>query len=189
MAAESPSPFELPPPDPALDHFARLGLTRAHGLDREALESSYLERSRAVHPDRFAASDDVHRGRAMQHASLLNEAYATLRDPVRRAEYLVKLAGRDLDSTDPVRGAPTPSQMFLIDMIERREKLQEIGGDAEALGDLRDDVEDERDRTLDIAVEALGAGPQVANLEGAAAALVTHRYLSRFLEEIEAADA
>lgn len=184
MAAESPSTSELATPDPEQDHFSRLGLEPRWGLDRGALESSYREQSKIVHPDRFVNADSRTKRLAMEHSSLINEAYATLRDPVRRAEYLVKLGGIDLDSTDPERGAPHPSQAFLIEMIEHRERLEEASGRGpDELDALRDEIEAEADDVLDRAVDALGEGA----LRPAAEHLITHRYLRRFLEEIEAA--
>jgi molecular chaperone HscB len=169
----------LPAFDPALDHFARLGLERAWSLDREALEDAYLSRSKLSHPDRFVGADSGTRRAAVEHSSAINEAYRVLRDPVRRAEYLVKLGGIDLDSSDPKTGAPHPQQSFLIEMIERREQLAG-GGD---LDELRDDVEEELDEVFDGALAKLEAG----ELAAAAAALVHRRYLQRFLDEIDAA--
>ena len=183
MAAESPSASELVSPDPELDHFSRLGLEPRWGLDRGALESSYREQSKVVHPDRFVNADSRQKRLAMEHSSLINEAYATLRDPVRRAEYLVKLGGIDLDSTDPERGAPHPSQAFLIEMIEHRERLEEASGKPDQLDALRDEIEGGADDALDQAVDALDEG----ELRPAAEHLITHRYLRRFLEEIERA--
>jgi len=191
VAAESPSTSSpgagpLAPFDPALDHFARLGLERAWALDRDALEDAYLARSRQVHPDRHATADAATRRAALEHSSAVNEAYATLRDPVRRAEYLVKLGGIDLDSSDPETGAPHPNQAFLIEMIERRDRLEEVAeaGD-DALDELRDEVEDELDAVFSTAVAALA--PAKLDIEAAAAALVHRRYLQRFLDEIDAA--
>ena len=189
MAAESQSASSsgpLAPFDPNLDHFARLGLERAAKLDRDALEDAYLERSRVVHPDRYATADSGTKRAALEHSSALNEAYATLRDPVRRAEYLVKLGGVDLDSSDRQTGAPHPSQAFLIEMIERRERLAEISEAGEdALDELRDEVEDELEGVFASALSAL-AKPDI---QAAAAALVHRRYLQRFLDEIDAAAA
>ncbi len=187
MAAESPSPSErdLPPPDPSLDHFARLGLESRFDVSRDALERAYLELSRRFHPDRFATAGSQTRRRAMEASSLLNEAYKTLRDPVSRAEYLVRLGGTDLDSTDPKRGAPAPEQAFLVEMLERRERLERVLGDgADALSALRDEVERELDECLDAAVRALSGGLT----REAAFELMTRRYLQRYLDEIEAAE-
>lgn len=132
-----------------------------------------------MHPDRFAGADEQTRRRALDHTSLLNEAYETIKSPLRRAEYLVRLGGIDLDSTDPATGAPHPSQAFLMDMIERRERLS---GDVD-LDDLRDETKLEREQAFDAALDALTAG----EVRTAAEQLVTVRYLDRFLEEIDRA--
>lgn len=187
MAAESPSASEssLPAPDPTLDHFARLGLEPRFDVDRDAIETAYLELSRRFHPDRFAGGSSSDRRKAMEHASMINEAYQTLRAPVRRAEYLVRLGGIDLDSSDPETGAPKPSQEFLMEMLERREQLDEaLAADRPDYEGLRDGVEDEIDERIDAAVEALEGG----DVKRAAFELMTRRYLQRYLDEIEGAE-
>nr|WP_255216010.1 Fe-S protein assembly co-chaperone HscB [Pseudenhygromyxa sp. WMMC2535] len=151
-------------------------------LDGDALERAYLERSREVHPDRFAAADAGTRRLAMEHSAALNAAYAALSKRISRAEYLVKLGGVDLDSSDPNTGAPHPDQAFLIDMIERREQLAELAGDEDGLDELREQVEDEGKRVLAAAEAALAE----QDTRAAAAHLVHHRYLRRFLAEIDA---
>jgi molecular chaperone HscB len=197
VAAENPSPSEALDPDratsspgpfdPSLDHFARFGLERRWTVDRDALERRYLERSRQVHPDRFVGADSGTRRAALEHSSALNSGYRILRDPVARAEYLVKLGGLDLDSSDPQTGAPHPDQAFLIDMIERRERLAEIresGSDTlDALDDLQDEIEAELEAVLDRALAAL----EREDIRAAAAALVHRRYLDRFITEVQAA--
>ncbi len=182
MAAANLSASELEPFDPSLDHFARFDLERGWKLDRDALEQRYLERSRRYHPDRFVSADSATRRAAVEHSSAINTGYRTLRDPVARAEYLVKLGGIDLDSSDPQTGAPHPEQAFLIDMIERRERLDEVRGAGEdAIDELRDEVEAEIEAVFDRALDALDR----AELRAAAAALVHRRYLVRFLSEVD----
>ncbi|WP_181198315.1 Fe-S protein assembly co-chaperone HscB [Enhygromyxa salina] len=185
MAAESQSASELDPGlEGALDHFARLGLERGWRIDRDALEDNYLARSRSDHPDRHAGADARTRRVALERSAANNEAYRVLRDPVRRAEYLVKLGGIDLDSSDPQTGAPHPEQSFLIEMIERRDRLEELTtGGEDALAELRDEVDEELDAVFATAVDALDGG----DTQAAAAALVQRRYLQRFLDEIDAA--
>jgi molecular chaperone HscB len=185
---------ELEAFDATLDHFARFGLARRWQLDRDALEDRYLEASRRVHPDRHANADAATRRAALEHSAAINEAYRVLRDGVRRAEYLVKLGGIDLDSSDPKTGAPHPEQSFLIEMIERREQLED-STDEDALDELRDEVESELEGTLDRAIAALqfdhgsdhGSDQGRGDVRAAAAALVHRRYLQRFLTEIDAA--
>jgi molecular chaperone HscB len=183
-ASQSTSDPSLEALDPTLDHFARLGLERSFGIGREAIESAYLDLSRRYHPDRFAAGTSGERRLAMEHSSLLNEAYRTLRGPVTRAEYLVRLGGIDLDSSDPQGGAPRPDQAFLMEMLERREELGEhLEQGGEPLESARESTEAELDELLDRAVEALVGG----DIRAAAVELMKRRYIQRYLDEIEAA--
>ena len=162
------------------DYFGLLGLERRWRLDRGALERSYLERSQASHPDGFIGQDSGVQRAAMERSSQLNQAHRTLRDPVLRAEYLVKLGGVDLDSSDPRTGAPRPSQDFLIEMIELRERLAE--GEAAAV---REEIEARAEQSLDAAgVAALDRGAVAV----AARELVARRYFQRFLDEVDASE-
>ena len=65
--------------------------------------SSYRELSLQLHPDRFAQADAQERRLSLEQTTALNEAYKTLKDPVRRAFYLLKLHGVDLDREDAGR--------------------------------------------------------------------------------------
>ncbi|MEM7154366.1 MAG: Fe-S protein assembly co-chaperone HscB [Myxococcota bacterium] len=176
----SPSPSEAE----GLDHFARLGLPRRFGIDRDALEDGYLERAQRVHPDRFAGAPAGERRAAMEQSAALNEGYRTLRDPVLRAEYLCRLEGIDVDSSDPDKGAPQMGQAFLIEMIERREAVAEAeASGAAALDELRGNIDDELEETFDAAVDAL----EQPDIDAAARGLVKRRYLQRLLDEIDQA--
>ena len=91
---------------------------------------------------------------------------------------MVKLGGIDLDSSDPHTGAPRPEQSFLIEMIERREQLEDLTPTRRDA--LRDAIEAEIDEIFDRALAAIGRG----DVRAAAAALVHRRYLERFLNEV-----
>jgi len=164
------------------DCFERLGLPRRYDVSRDAIERAYLERAPAVHPDRFASAGSRAQRAAMEASAALNEAHRVIRDPVRRAEYLCKLAGIDIDSNDPRRGAPAMGQVFLVEMIERREALEDARGRGPAALDvLRRGVEDELEDALDAAVLALDADDP----QDASRSLVKRRYLQRLLDEID----
>jgi molecular chaperone HscB len=164
------------------DCFERLGLPRRFSLERDAIERAYLERAQKVHPDRFAGASTAEQRAAMEASAALNEAHRVIRDPVRRAEYLCKLAGIDVDDNDPRQGAPVMSQAFLVEMIERREALEDARAQGAAAQDaMRRGVEDELDAALDAAVRALDADDP----QDAARHLVVRRYLQRLLDEID----
>jgi molecular chaperone HscB len=177
-AVSAPSPQF----DPTADYFTIFGLPAQFGVDRDDVETRYLELASAVHPDRFVGADSSTRRQAMERATAVNEGYKVLRDPARRAEYLVKLAGVDLDSSDPQHGAPAMDQSFLIEMIERREHVADARAEGPAALDaLREKVEDEMDALMDTVQEQLEASDTVA----AARSLVVRRYLQRLIDEID----
>ncbi len=163
-----------------IDPFELFDLPRQHNVARELVESRYRELSKAAHPDNVVSESVGERRRAVEQASKINAAYRALRDPVLRAEALVRLAGVDLDSSDPLHGAPHPTQAFLHEMIDLRERLED-GGPA-GLPALQAEIEARAERALDAAVAALGAG----DVRAAAEHLVARRYFQRFLEETEA---
>ena len=66
-------------------------------IELPVLEKSFYRLSREVHPDRFASRPADEQAEATERSSLLNNAYRTLRDPIRRTEYLLQLEGVELD--------------------------------------------------------------------------------------------
>ena len=103
-------------PDFSRNHFELLGLPVAFALDPARLESGYRELQGAVHPDRFAAASDAERRIAMQWATHANEAYRTLRDPLERARYLLRLRGFDTEEETNTSMPPD----FLMQQMEWR---------------------------------------------------------------------
>ena len=108
---------------PTPTHYERLGLPGRFSVDLAALERAYLDRSREVHPDYHVVRGD----RDETASAALNEAYATLRDPFRRAEYLLSL---HLGEATPPTVPQSPA--FLMQAMELRERLEE-GGDLATL--------------------------------------------------------
>src|SRR5690242_2478804 len=134
-------------------HFERLGLPRRFRLDVTALERSYLAHSRLVHPDHAGDTPE-----ALQASAALNEAYATLRDPFRRAEYLLRLEGGP--SAADVKQMPAE---FLEEMLELRMRIEEVKAAADR-ADMEAQLARRRDGLLEDAakqferMEALPAG-------------------------------
>jgi molecular chaperone HscB len=81
------------PVDNGADHFHVLGIARTFAVDLAAAEAQFKELSRRLHPDRFAKADPRARRASLQRTVQLNEAWRTLKDPTRRAEYLLERAG------------------------------------------------------------------------------------------------
>ena len=77
------------------DFFSLFDLPRRQALDANRLEAMYRDIQAKVHPDKHAHHSDAEKRLAMQWATRVNEAYLTLKDPLRRARYLLELAGHD----------------------------------------------------------------------------------------------
>jgi molecular chaperone HscB len=171
----------LQPPDRGADHFAVLGLPWGYALDLAAAEEAYKRLSRHYHPDRFARADARARRASLERTVQLNDAWRTLRDPVRRAEYLIARAGVKV-GTDAVAPA------FLMEIMELRE---ELAAALAARHEAHNDAKVAR-MTEDMRARATAAMTTIAGLlddgqpEQAAQALATLRYYQRFLDEVAA---
>jgi molecular chaperone HscB len=103
------------------NHFDLFQLPQRFALDAAALDAAFREVQGQVHPDRFVQAGDMEKRVAMQWATQANEAYQTLKNPLKRAAYLCELNGVDLKSES---NTAMPSA-FLIQQMEWREALQE----------------------------------------------------------------
>lgn len=103
------------------DHFALFGLPRQYAIDLQELDQLYREVQTRVHPDRHVNLSDTERRLAMQWSTQANEAYQTLRQPLRRARYLLHLAGIDVELERNTAMPPA----FLMQQMEWREALEE----------------------------------------------------------------
>jgi molecular chaperone HscB len=80
-----------------MDYFEIFSLPPHLTIDAAALEKSFYALSRRLHPDRFAARPAAEQEVALAESSRLNDAYRTLKDPIARTEYLLKLEGIELE--------------------------------------------------------------------------------------------
>src|ERR1700744_1379173 len=83
---------KVQPPAP-VDYFTFFGLSRKLNLNVPALEKEFYELSRKLHPDLNARAGKQEQQWSLEQSSLLNDAYRTLRDPIKRTHYLLKLEG------------------------------------------------------------------------------------------------
>jgi molecular chaperone HscB len=129
-----------------MDHFEVFGLPRRLVLDEGDLQRRYHELSRQYHPDFHQEAPADHQARILATSARINAAYRTLRDPIRRIEYLIRLEG-GRDATDPDGRAAAPPGL-LAEMFEILESLQEARAGAldeagrASLRERRADLED-----------------------------------------------
>jgi molecular chaperone HscB len=172
------------------DHFAVFGVPRRYDVDGAVMETRYKELSRKLHPDRFAKADPRARRAALQRTVQLNDAWRVLKDPLKRAEYVLELGGVTIASDDggARTGGVAASPALLMEILELREEL----GDARAAHD------DGKVRAMGAAMRARAAEAKArvaeglagdvtsdaARLEVVARELVALRYYQRFLDEV-----
>lgn len=102
-----------------MNYFATFDLPSTFAVDTTALSARYRDLQAAVHPDRFVNATDADKRTAMSRTVDINEAYTTLKDPVRRAMHLLALVGVDgLDAKNTTMPAD-----FLMEQIDWREAL------------------------------------------------------------------
>ncbi|MCW5700197.1 MAG: Fe-S protein assembly co-chaperone HscB [Rhodospirillales bacterium] len=109
-------------PPGQLDHFRRLGLKPGFNVDVAILNRLYFDCQRRLHPDRFASRTPRERALSQQQSTSVNEAYETLRDPLKRADYLVHLQGSGVLTEGCNLVA---DQELLTESLELRELLAE----------------------------------------------------------------
>ena len=87
---------KVQPPVP-VDYFRFFGLPPKLNLDVATLEKDFYILSRRLHPDLNARGGSQEQEWSLEQSSMLNDAYRTLRDPIRRTEYLLHLEGIELE--------------------------------------------------------------------------------------------
>ena len=90
-----PDCSKIQPPSSG-DYFSVFGLDHRLNIDFAALEQEFHRLSRRLHPDRFARASENEKDWSLADTALLNDAYRTLKDPLRRTEYLLKLEGAEM---------------------------------------------------------------------------------------------
>lgn len=168
--------------DSRQNHFQLFGLAQSYQIDIAQLEQQYRALQALVHPDKSAHLPDAEQRMAMQRATLVNEAYQTLRSPLRRARYLLSLYGVD---TQEENNTVMPMD-FLMAQMEWREAVIEAqqAKDAAALDKLEAQIKREtRELEAQLAVKI----DTEKDYAAAAGAVRKLRFMEKLAEEIHAA--
>jgi len=161
------------------DAFGLLGLPAQFDLDPQVIERAFFDRSRELHPDRFASAPAAERVAALSRSRALNDAYQTLKKPVPRAEYLLERAGVTIGDNERLDPA------FLMEILEMREELAEarVAKKMPEISRLQRGMADRRKAAVDRLQPLFEANDLAAIKEQ----LILLRYLDRYLEECDAA--
>jgi molecular chaperone HscB len=185
-----------------MDPFTLLGIEPSFEVDLPTLERRYRDISASLHPDRYSGHPASERREALGRAIAVNEAWRTLKNPITRAEALLRhlkapdapdetAANAPVDvpgaSAPPPSARPSeppPAPAFLMQILELREKLTDLRASRNlgALRALRARVAGDEQKTS----AQLSAAFQALELDEAERVLGELRYYRRFLDEADA---
>jgi molecular chaperone HscB len=116
---------KVQPPAP-VDYFTFFALPRKLNLDTAALEKEFYELSRRLHPDVYVRADSKEQHWSLEKSSQLNDAYRTLKDPIRRSEYLLRLEGVELEEQSKTATEKARTTGELKKQVVPPELLEEV---------------------------------------------------------------
>ena len=111
------------------NYFQLFDLSESFDLDLEKLSEKYHARQVEVHPDKFSGATEKDKLRAVQLTSYLNEAYSTLKSPIKRAAYLLTINGLNVESVSQ----NDLGMDLLLEQMQLRESLDALPKDESAL--------------------------------------------------------
>ena len=144
-------------------------------IDLRALKREFLQLQARAHPDRHSGPD---KARAEGTSALINEAYKTLQDPLRRAQYLLQLQGIDVAEDETLK---TEDMELLMEVLDAREAIEGAQEEADLVG--MKTVNEERIRD---SVDVLKTAFSKADTETAKSEAVKLRYWSNIKESLDA---
>jgi molecular chaperone HscB len=132
-----------------LDYFACFKLPRLLNIDEQQLERTYHELSRTFHPDFYSTKDESEKTISLGNSAFLNSAYRTLKDPIQRVEYLIRL---EAGAVKDIRSNP-PADLFeeILELQEDMETFRGLSseGDSTERTELRQKLQCEREHLED----------------------------------------
>jgi molecular chaperone HscB len=116
---------KVQPPAP-VDYFTFFGLPRKLNVDTAALDKDFYDLSRKLHPDINVRAGSQEQEWSLQQSSLLNDAHRTLKDPIKRTQYLLKLEGVELEEQSKSATEQARSSGQLKKQIVPPDLLEEV---------------------------------------------------------------
>lgn len=161
------------------DAFGLLGLPAQFDLDPAVIERAFFEKSKELHPDRFASAPAAERVAALSRSRALNDAYQVVKKPVPRAEYLLARAGVMIGGNEQL------DPEFLMEIFELREQLgaARVAKQTAEIERLCAVMKARKKTSLDT-LPGLFERDDLAAIKSE---LILLRYIERYLEECDAA--
>jgi molecular chaperone HscB len=177
------------------NYFAFFGLDPKLVVDGDVLQKRFYELSRQWHPDRFSRKGADEQAQALEATSILNDGYRTLKDPVKRAEYLLTEEGFPIGEQ---RSKDVPPEL-LEEVFELNMALEELkSGDESARPQLEEakrnfvDLQTEIHRELDALFRKYDASESQSEtakqaLHEVRGALNRRRYIQNLIRDVDKA--
>ncbi len=164
------------------NHFELFGLPVQFDINSAAMAAmseQYRNLQRATHPDQFATGTEQEQRLAVQQAAQVNDAYQTLKSPLKRAQYLLELKGNPLDDTDT-----RMDMTFLMQQMEMREALENAPSSDDPFA-LLDKIASELKRDLDQVTRLAGEQlDDMLDLDAARESVKKMQFLYKVQQEI-----
>ena len=109
-----------------MNYFELFSIPATFSVDQTRLSETYRELQKQYHPDKFAMHSDSERLNAMQKSTEINDAYLTLKNSCLRAQYLLLLAGYDIELHKSLQDTD-----FLMQQMQWRETIASFTEDDE----------------------------------------------------------
>ena len=182
-------------PSTPRNYFDFFGVQRKLELNEADLQKRFYELSKQWHPDRFSRKSAAEQAEALDVTSLLNDSYRTLREPVKRAEYLLTEEGFPIGE----QGSKDVPPELLEEVFDLNMALEEMkSGDEESRPQLesaqqtfvkmRSSIDGELQRLFSkydaAAAESEGASQALHEVRGA---LNRRRYIENLLRDVDKA--
>nr|XP_043609721.1 iron-sulfur cluster co-chaperone protein HscB homolog [Erigeron canadensis] len=110
----------IQPVDHSVDYFTIFGLERKFNIDDRTLEGTYKNWQKKLHPDLVHTKSKEDREYAAEQSARVIDAYTTLRKPLLRAIYIMRLEGIEVDEEQTVS-----EPELLGEIMEIREAVEE----------------------------------------------------------------
>ena len=108
-----------------MNFFEVFELPRRLAVDGDELQRRFYALARRTHPDFHQAAPETERAAVEERAALVNAAYRTLRDPIARVDYLVRLEEGRTTREGGGESRPKAPPALLAEMFEIQEALAE----------------------------------------------------------------
>ena len=170
------------------EYFSFFGLPPNLTVDLDDLKARFYKLSREWHPDRFSRASAAEQQVALDSTAILNDGYRVLRDPIRRAEYVLSKNGFDISEQKSKNVPPE----LLEEVFELNMALEELrNGDEDARPALESArtkfraMQSEIDGELGGLFQKYDASKEQAALTEIRGVLNRRRYIENLVRDVE----